>query len=55
MTEDALPTEATISLELTPQERELLVTALRLLRATLGREEADELAEVQTLLAKLTA
>jgi hypothetical protein len=47
------PTEATIHLDLTPEERALLVTALRLLLSTLGREEADEIAEVHALLAKL--
>lgn len=41
------------TLELTPAELELIRTALRLLASTLGREEADELAEVQRLLARL--
>jgi hypothetical protein len=41
------------TVELDASERELVVTALRLLESTLGREEADELAEVQALLARL--
>ena len=53
MIEPTPPVEETIHLELTPDERQLLVTALKLLRSTLGREEAEELAEVQALLAKL--
>jgi len=40
-------------IELTPNELALVRTALGLLRSTLGREEADELAEVQALLARL--
>ena len=42
-----------IRLELTPDEVQLLRTALELLEDTLGREEADELKEVQALLAHL--
>lgn len=53
MIEPTIPLEATVHLDLTPEERELLVTALKLLRSTLGREEAEELAEVQSLIAKL--
>jgi len=53
MTESTPPVEATIHLELDPDERELVATALRLLLSTLGREEAEELAEVQALLRKL--
>lgn len=41
------------TVELTSAELELIRTALRLLASTLGREEADELAEVQRLLARL--
>lgn len=41
------------ALELTRGELDILRTALRLLASTLGREEADELAEVQRLLARL--
>ncbi|HWP62884.1 MAG TPA: hypothetical protein VNO86_05390 [Candidatus Binatia bacterium] len=41
------------TLELTRGELDILLTALRLLASTLGREEADELAEVQRLLARL--
>jgi hypothetical protein len=39
--------------ELRPSEVALLRTALRLLLSTLGHEEADDLAEVKDLLAKL--
>jgi hypothetical protein len=45
--------ESTTALDLTPNELLLVRTALGLLRSTLGREEADELAEVQALLARL--
>lgn len=55
MVEQTPPVEATVHLELTPDERQLLVTALKLLRSALGREEAEELAEVQALLARLAA
>jgi len=44
---------ATRSIELTPDEVELVRTALRLLESTLGREEADELEAVQRLLRRL--
>ncbi len=53
MIEPTVPAETAVHLELTREERELLVTALKLLRSTLGREEAEELAEVQALIAKL--
>jgi hypothetical protein len=46
-------TGPTRSVELTSEEVELVLTALRLLESTLGREEADELAEVEALLVKL--
>lgn len=45
--------ERSISLELTPDEADLVRTALGLLESTLGREEADELRAVQALLARL--
>jgi hypothetical protein len=45
--------QVTTVIELTPNELALVRTALGLLRSTLGREEADELAEVQALLARL--
>jgi hypothetical protein len=51
MTEAPAPIETVV--RLTPEELALLRAALRMLRATLGREEADELAEVQALLRKL--
>lgn len=44
---------ATTMLELTTGEIELIRTALQMLEDTLGREEADELAEVQALLRRL--
>jgi hypothetical protein len=45
------PTAQTLALS--AGEVELLRAALKLLIATLGREEADELAEAQALLARL--
>jgi hypothetical protein len=45
--------QSTVALELTAAELELLRTALGLLEATLGREEADELEQVQSILAKV--
>jgi hypothetical protein len=45
--------ESTIDLPLTLAEVNLLRTALGLLEATLGREEADELDAVQALQSKL--
>jgi hypothetical protein len=45
--------QPTTVIDLTPNELALVRTALGLLRSTLGREEADELAEVQALLARL--
>jgi hypothetical protein len=44
---------ATVGIDLNRSELELIRTALKLLLSTLGREEADELEEVQSLLAKL--
>jgi Arc/MetJ-type ribon-helix-helix transcriptional regulator len=55
MPEATAPTDAGIELHLSPSEIELVRAALRLLLSTLGREEADELAEVQALLRKLEA
>jgi hypothetical protein len=43
----------TLELELTPGEVELMRTALEMLEDTLGREEAEELGEVQALLRRL--
>ncbi len=43
----------TIRLDVTPSEVALLRTALEMLEDTLGREEADELEEVQALLRRL--
>lgn len=43
----------TIRIELTPSELGLLRTALEILEDTLGREEAEELQEVQALLLRL--
>jgi hypothetical protein len=42
-----------IDLHLTPKEVDLLRTGLEMLEDTFGHEEADELEEVQALLAKL--
>jgi hypothetical protein len=51
MTETAAPTNVT--LELNPDEVQVVRTALQLLRSTLGRQEADELDEVRALLTRL--
>jgi hypothetical protein len=51
MLQTAAPTQVT--LDLTAGEVQLVRTALQLLRSTLGRQEADELAEVHALLARL--
>jgi hypothetical protein len=53
MTEVPAPAPAETVLRLTPEEAALLRTALQLLHDTLGRDEADELAEVQALLRTL--
>jgi hypothetical protein len=53
MTEPTAPVEATVHVELTEDERQLLLTALKLLRSTLGRDEAEEIDEVRALIAKL--
>ncbi|HEX5451916.1 MAG TPA: hypothetical protein VFW86_05955 [Candidatus Limnocylindrales bacterium] len=45
--------KGTTSLQLTPNELRLVRTALEMLEDTLGHEEADELEEVQALLARL--
>ncbi len=45
--------QSTVALDLTPVELDLLRTALGHLLATLGREEADELEQVQAILAKV--
>ncbi|HEV8699170.1 MAG TPA: hypothetical protein VGQ89_15860 [Candidatus Limnocylindrales bacterium] len=55
---DSVPSETesaaiTYSVELQPAEVALLRTSLRLLLATLGREEADEVKDVKALLAHL--
>src|SRR5262245_13190280 len=49
MTDDT----ASISLELSPNEFQLVRTALRLLLSSLGREEADELEDVRALLQRI--
>ena len=43
----------TFPVELSPSELALVRTALEMLEDTLGREEAEELAEVQALLRRL--
>ena len=55
MIESSAPAEPTVHIDLTEEERALLVTALKLLRSALGRDEAEELAEVHALLAKVAA
>jgi hypothetical protein len=45
----------TFRLDLSQEELELLRTALEMLEDTLGREEAEELGEVQSLLRRLNA
>jgi hypothetical protein len=44
---------ASVRLDLDPDELQLLRTALELLEDTLGREEAEELAQVQAILARI--
>jgi hypothetical protein len=44
---------ASRSIDFTASELDLVRTALRLLESTLGHEEADELEDVQSLLARL--
>jgi hypothetical protein len=53
MTDATQASGGSVRLDLSPSEAELLTTALKLLESTLGREEADELEEVQALLARL--
>jgi hypothetical protein len=45
--------DRTTQLSLNADELELVRTALKLLISTLGREEADELAEVQAVLRRI--
>lgn len=49
---DALVVEP-LTVALTAEEIDLLRTALRLLRMTLGRDEADELDDIRQLLDRL--
>ena len=53
MAEITAPPEAVVSL--VPDELLLIRAALRLLLSTLGRDEADEVEEIKTLLTKLEA
>jgi hypothetical protein len=46
---------AGITLELSDDDFQLVLTALRLLLSTLGREEADELEQVRALVQRLEA
>jgi hypothetical protein len=46
-------TTSSTTIELSPSELALVRTALQFLLSTLGRDEADEIGEVQALLAKL--
>jgi hypothetical protein len=48
-------TPGEVEVRFMPDEVELVRTALRMLRSALGRDEADELAEVKALLRKLDA
>ena len=45
----------TVQFALTVDELQLVRTALRLLLSTLGREEAEELKEVQSILERIDA
>ena len=47
-------TDGTVHIVLNPAETALVGTALRVLLSTLGREEAEEIDEIQALLAKLS-
>ena len=49
----ATSTHEETAVHLAPEELVLVIAALRLLRATLGRDEAEELHEVQALLERL--
>jgi hypothetical protein len=51
MTDEASGT----TLELSASELETVVEALRMLLATLGREDADQIHEIKALLARLAA
>ena len=53
MTDDIRPVDSTVALELTASEAETVVEALRLLLATLGRGDGEQITEVQGLLARL--
>ncbi len=55
MTDEATdrPAPETEPFELSDEDVELLVEALRYLESTLGREEADQIARIQAVLAKL--
>ncbi len=55
MSEQPQAADRSVTLSLAPDEAELMRTALLLLASTLGHEEADELEEVQALIARLTA
>ena len=46
-------TTSSTTIELSASELELVRTALKVLLSTLGREEADELEEVEALLARI--
>jgi hypothetical protein len=47
------PGENGITVKLSPEDFALVLTALRVLLSTLGREEADELEQVRDLLGRL--
>ena len=54
MTDETGTVEATVALELTASEKETVVEALKLLLATLGHGDAEQIAEVRGLLARLS-
>ena len=53
MSEPTARSAGTFTIELSESEQRLVLTALKLLEDTLTHEEADELDEVQALLARL--
>jgi hypothetical protein len=53
MTDEIQPVDPTIALVLTASEAETVVEALRLLLATLGRGDGEQITEVQGLLERL--
>ena len=54
ISDDQVPVTGTVT-DFSPEEVDLLLTAVGLLESTLGREEADELEQVQAVKRKLEA